>query len=239
MPIGSTRSWNLTINPADAQKFALMSMIQAFAKSLESEPQSADETRYNAQRYNELLSTLTSLDAQVAGVLSPLQETITPSNMRRIHGELRMRAAAMGTYMIPNALPSFLQMFSSLSSSGFIQPMSPFPVLSELKPILDGLGLSEKWWQAAVSLSLVELLVDRGVERFNLKPTPGHNWDFYAKLGKLAEYRKKQAQPFDEPMIGALKGARNIVIHSGKEPTENGQKDIMKYLKELHRAVSQ
>lgn len=86
-------------------------------------------------------------------------------------------------------------------------------------------------------MSLVELLVDKGVDKFNLKPAPGHGWDFYSKLGKLAEHRKKQGHPFDEPMIGALKGARNIVIHSGKEPTDSGQIDILKYLKELHQAV--
>ena len=62
----------------------------------------------------------------------------------------------------------------------------------------------------------------------------------FALMSMIQAFAKSlESDPFDEPMIGALKGARNIVIHSGKEPTDSGQRDIMKYLKELHRAVSQ
>ena len=97
----------------------------------------------------------------------------------------------------------------------------------ELPPILEKLGLSDRWRIASSALAAFEVMVNRKLEKLNL-PTAG---DYDVRISRLADALKKQNVPFDAIMISSFRTARVKVLHGGKEPTENELKDIIKYLK--------
>jgi hypothetical protein len=97
----------------------------------------------------------------------------------------------------------------------------------ELPPILEKLGLSDRWRIASSALAAFEIMVSRKLEQMNL-PTKG---EYDERITRLAEALRKQGIPFDAIMISSFRTARVKVLHFGKDPTEDELRDIIKYLK--------
>jgi len=104
---------------------------------------------------------------------------------------------------------------------------------SQLPPIYEKLGLSDRWRIASPAVAAFEIMVNRKLESMRLATTGTYD----DRVSRLAKALKNQSIPFDELMISSFKTARAKVLHDGKEPTENELRDIIKYLKTATHAL--
>jgi hypothetical protein len=176
-----------------------------------------------------------SFDANVTGLLKPIDDTVWSYNKDNVLRELRMRTKALESYVSSMLIPMFFQLMPTLSSLGLIQKTNPLAGLTDIAPVLEKLGLTPNWLVAATSLALFELLVNKGCDKLGLESSGDYN----DKVARLANALGKQRVKFPELMVSALRQVRNKVLHEGKEPTQGELNDITRYLREISQILFQ
>ncbi len=186
------------------------------------------------EQYNRYLSTVASIDPQVNKLLNPVYDMVTFSNIDTVLDILRIRAKALETYVGSTLMSFFFQMLPALSSMGLTQKTTPFSGFTEITPVLEKLGLTPNWLLAATSLSLFELAVNRALTQMKIDLSGDYN----ERVEKLAHSLRQKGFPFPETMVSALRGARNMVLKEGKDPTQYELSDIIKYLRIVSERIN-
>lgn len=129
----------------------------------------------------------------------------------------------MVTYLTAKAFPMLVDLMGSLSDLGMIRFDEP---ITKLSPILRTLGLSSNWAVSASALCLLEVLVNRTLEKLNMS-TDGK---FEERFNRLSSKAKEKGLELPNLLAPAFWRVRHKVIHGGKEPTPDELNTILGFL---------